>query len=595
VTAIVALAIVHTGAAFTRERLRLESCLLVDTNTESTTDARNPTPVARLSGREAGRRALRHLSAPMPKSRRAATAARMPATAPAPGIRLSAGRAFALNAGFVAGLLVLSQLSLLQQRPTVRASVVGAALFLLAWSALLFGVLRRGQKVTLEIVARRQHYLQACQQGAVILYWGYYWREVYHAAPLIAAQLLFAYGFDSLLSWTHRRTFVLGFGAFPVIFSITLFIWFKDDWFYLQFLMVAVGFLAKEFLRWTRDGVNTHIFNPSSFPLAVVSVILLLTNASAITWGFEVAQTQFYPPHIYLAIFLFGLVGQYLFGVTPMTMAAVLTTYGFSAIYYAATGAYFFSDAHVPIAVFLGMHLLFTDPATSPRTELGRIAYGVLYGLTTCLLYSVLLRAGMPGFYDKLLQVPLLNLSAGLLDRLARAPLLQNIDPSSWGRALAPRRRHLAYMSVWAVAFGAMSASGYLGDRHPGQWVPFWQKACAANARDACEDLYFLQDGYCEDGSGWACNELGILLTEHYGNRRRAATEFERACGLGFSAGCANASAIAHGDMFQRAAPTVADYRFILRGSKGPFAEREPAQLYARACAQGWPGTCETR
>ena len=534
----------------------------------------------------------------MKKSRRTATSGRGPG--------LSAGGAFVLNACFVAGLLVLSQLSLLEQRPTVRASFVFAALFLLAWSGLLFGVLRRGQKVTLEIVPRRQHYLQACQQGAVILYWGYYWREVYHAWPLIAAQLLFAYGFDSLLSWTHRRKFVLGFGPFPIIFSINLFLWFKDDWFYLQFAMIALGFLAKEFLRWTRDGVNTHIFNPSSFPLAVASVLLLITNATQTTWGADVAQTQFYPPQMYLAIFLFAMPGQYLFGVTSMTMSAVVTTYVFSAIYYAATGAYFFSDSHVPIAVFLGMHLLFTDPATSPRTDPGRILYGVLYGLTTCLLYSVLIRAGMPGFYDKLLQVPLLNLSAKWLDRLA--PALRSINPSSWSlprrsreaaNAGLPRRSreaakagHLAYISVWAVAFVAMSASGYLGDRHPGQWLPFWQKACAANAPSACEDLYFLQDGYCEDGSGWACNELGILLAQHYDNRRRAVMEFERACALRFAAGCDNTSAITQGDMFRREAPTVADYRFILRGSKGPFQDLEPAQLYARACVQGWPGTC---
>jgi hypothetical protein len=539
------------------------------------------------------------------KSRGAPTSAKAttgkPAAAPAAGTRLSAGGACALNACFVAGLLILSSLSLLEQRPTVRASLVFAALFLLAWSGVLFGVLRRGQKVALEIVPRRQHYLQACQQGAVLLYWGYYWREVYHAWPLIAAQLLFAYGFDSLLSWTHRRTFALGFGPFPIIFSINLFLWFKDDWFYLQFAMIALGFLAKEFLRWTRDGVNTHIFNPSSFPLAVASLLLLITSASQTTWGSEVAQTQFYPPQMYLAIFLFAMPGQYLFGVTPMTMSAVVTTYVFSSVYYAATGSYFFSDSHVPIAVFLGMHLLFTDPATSPRTELGRILYGVLYGLSTVLLYSVLIRAGMPGFYDKLLQVPFLNLSAKWLDRLARSPVLQRIDHSGWGAravasakagwSLAPRRRHLAYIGVWAIAFAAMSASAYLGDRHPGQWVPFWQKACAANARSACEDLYFLQDGYCEDGSGWACNELGILLAEHYDNRRRAATEFTRACELRFSAGCDNTVAITQGAMFRRDAPTVADYRFILRGSKGPFQDLD-AQLYARACMQGWPGTC---
>jgi hypothetical protein len=534
----------------------------------------------------------------MKRSRGAATDARTPASAeamagkpaavPAASSRLSAGGAFVLNACFVAGLLVLSQLSLLQQRPAVRDSIVAAALFLLAWSGLLFGVLRRGQKVALEIVLRRQHYLQACQQGAVILYWGYYWREVYHAAPLIAAQLLFAYGFDSLLSWTHRRKFVLGFGPFPIIFSINLFFWFKDDWFYLQFGMVALGFLAKEFLRWTRDGVNTHIFNPSSFPLAIVSALLLIANASQTTWGFDVATTQFYPPQMYLAIFLFAMPGQYLFGVTTMTMSAVVTTFVFSALYYAATGVYFFSDSHVPIAVFLGMHLLFTDPATSPRSEPGRVAYGMLYGLTTVLLYSALLRAGMPGFYDKLLQVPLLNLSAKLLDRLG--PALRSLGEG--GRSLVPRRRHLAYISVWAVAFGAMSASGYLGDRHPGQWLPFWQKACAADTRSACEDLYFLEDGYCEDGSGWACNELGILLAERYANRGRAAMVFERACGLRFSAGCDNTLAMTQGDMFRHDAPTVADYPFILRGSKGPFPDREPAQLYARACVQGWPGTC---
>ena len=528
----------------------------------------------------------------MTKSRRAATAGKPVAAVPASVTSLSAGGAFVLNACFVAGLLVLGQLSVLQQRPVVRASIFGAALFLLAWSVLLFGVLRRRQKVTLEIALRRQHYLQACLQGTLILYWGYYWREVYHAAPLIAAQLLFAYGFDSLLAWTHRRTWALGFGPFPVIFSITLFFWFKDDWFYWQFAMVALGFLAKEFLRWRRDGVNTHIFNPSSFPLAAVSVLLLLANASDMTWGFEVAQTEFYPPQMYLAIFLIGMPGQYLFGVTPMTMAAVVTTFVCSAVYYAATGIFFFSDLHVPIAVFLGMHLLFTDPASSPRTELGRIIYGVLYGLTTVLLYDWLLRAGMPGFYDKLLQVPLLNLSVKWLDGLARSPLLQRINPSEWGKGLVPRQRHLAYMSVWAVAFVAMTASGYLGDTHPGQFLPFWQKACAADTRTACQDLYFLQDGYCEDGSGWACNELGILLTERYGNRQRAASEFARACELGFTAGCDNTSAIAKGNMFRREVPTPADYRFILRGSKGPLRDQEPAQLYARACVQGWPGTC---
>jgi hypothetical protein len=191
--------------------------------------------------------------------------------------------------------------------------------------------------------------------------------------------------------------------------------------------------------------------------------------------------------------------------------------------------------------------------------------------------------------------VPLLNLSAKLLDRMARSSLLGRINPRAWGLPLMPRWRHLAYISVWALAFATMSASGYLGDKHPGQWLPFWQKACAANTPGACEDAYFLEDGYCEDGSAWACNELGILLAQHYANRPRAAMSFERACGLRFAAGCDNSAAMTQGDNFRRDAPTVADYPIILRGSKGPIADRDPAPLLARACEQGWPGACGAR
>jgi hypothetical protein len=510
--------------------------------------------------------------------------------------QLSARAAFSLNAAFVVGLLVLSQLPLLDQRPVVRASIVGAGVALLAWSALLFGVLRRGQTVTLEVALRRQHYLQACVHSSLLLYWGFYWREVYHAAPLILAQLLFVYGFDSLLSWTHRRKFALGFGGFPIVFSIMLFLWFKDPWFYWQLGMLALGLTAKEFVRWKRDGVNTHIFNPSSLPLAVAALALLVTDASEITWGFDVAQTQFYPPFIYAYIFLISLPGQYFFGVTSMTMSAVVTTFLFSAVYYAFTGSFYFVDSHVPIAVFLGMHLLFTDPSTSPRTELGRIFFGVLYGLTVVLLYDLLLRANTPAFYDKLLQVPLLNLSVILLDRLARSPVLKAIDPSRWGRALVARRRNLAYIGVWSLAFAAMSASGYLGDKHPGQWTPFWEQACAADTPDACLNLYFLQEGFCADGSPWACNETGMLLAERYNNPTRAASAFERACTLQFAAGCANARAVASGGSLRHEPPSYVDYPYILRGSKGPIRDPQPAELYARACELGWPApNCASR
>src|ERR1700733_16283392 len=325
---------------------------------------------------------------------------------------LDPGIALILPLAFTAALAALSLLPLVFRQPVVRASFWGAAGGLLVWEAVLLGLRRSGRRpLALEIVLRPQHYLQACVHTSIFLYWGWYWREVYDEMPLIAAQLLFAYAFDMLLAWSRRKTYTLGFGPFPIIFSTNLIIWFRPDWFYLQFLMVAVGFLAKDLIRWEKDGTRAHIFNPSSFSLSVFSLGLILTGQTAITWGQEIANTFDLPPHIFLWIFLVALPGQLLFGVTTMTMSAVLSVCGFGLLYHWIIGTHYFIDGFIPAAVFLGMHLLFTDPSTSPRTELGRILFGITYGLAVVALYSLFGALGVPTFYDKLLPVPLLNLT----------------------------------------------------------------------------------------------------------------------------------------------------------------------------------------
>jgi hypothetical protein len=430
------------------------------------------------------------------------------------------------------------------------AAVTGA---LLLWHAVLSATRARRHTLTLDVVLRKQHYLQAGAQGSVLLYWGWYWRPVYDHAFLIAAQLVFAYAFDMLLAWSRRDRYTLGFGPFPVVFSINLFLWFRDDWLFLQFVMVAVGFAAKELITWEKSGRRAHIFNPSSFPLAVAALVLLATGNSDMTWGKQIATTQFYPPHMYLALFLIGLPGQFFFGVSSMTMSAVVTTYLAGLAYYALIGVYFFYDSYIPIAVFLGMHLLFTDPSTSPRSELGRIIFGAAYGLSTMALYVILGRAGLPTFYDKLLQVPLLNVSIKLIDRLAESDVLRQLNPARLSMSLMPRQRHLAYMAVWIVSFSAIALANGVGDRHPGQWLPFWERACQADRPWACEYLAQREADLCDQGSEWACSE--------YDGRHIS--------------------------------PGLDDYRLVLRGSKGALTGWPPEALYAEACRQGWPGTCD--
>ncbi|HEY3157800.1 MAG TPA: hypothetical protein VGJ78_02470, partial [Vicinamibacterales bacterium] len=360
------------------------------------------------------------------------------------------------------------------------------------------------------------------------------------------------------------------------------------------FLLVAVGSAAKELITWEKNGRRAHIFNPSSFPLAVAAVLLLVTGTSDITWGKQIATTQFYPPHMYLWLFAIGLPGQFFFGVTSMTMSAVVATYLAGLAYYAATGIYFFYDCYIPIAVFLGMHLLFTDPSTSPRTELGRIIFGALYGLSTMALYVMLGRAGLPTFYDKLLQVPLLNLSIKLIDRAAQSTWLGFLSPARLGPALVGQPRHLAYIAVWTVVFSALTLANGVGDRHPGQFLPFWQNACSAERPFACEYLAQRESELCDQGSGWACNEFGLLQREREVEGPGSLPSFTRGCNIGFAAACLNASRMQQGEVrLVTTRPTLDDLPIVLRGSKGPVNGRSPESLYAEACRQGWPGTCQ--
>ena len=489
------------------------------------------------------------------------------------------------------------------RHPVVAASLVGAASLLAAWAAgLCLWARARGRPLTIEVDPRSQHYVQACAQASVFLYWGWHWPPVRDAALLIAAQLFFAYAFDLLLAWSRGEAGRLGFGPVPVVFSINLFLWFDESRFHLQLLLVAFAFAAKALIRWERDGRRVHVFNPAAFALAVFAAALIATGTSDLTRGRDIAVSQFFPPHMYVWIFLAALPGQYLFGVTSMTLAAVTATWLFGLLYFQATGVYYFYDAYIPIAVFLGMHLLFTDPSTAPRTAAGRLLFGALYGAGVVAGYALLAGAGLPTFYDKLLPVPLLNLSVGLLDRLANSRPLRLLDPARLD-APAPRLRHLAYMGAWAAVFAVMSATGGVGDHHPGQWLPFWQAACADGRPGACRYLAARLSGHCAAGSGWACNETGVLLRTRpdaasaVGEpdpRAASAAWFEQGCGLGFEPACRNLrrSPAAPGP-FDRGPPTPTDWPVVLRGSKGPVADRAPAALRALACHQGWPNMCD--
>ena len=219
----------------------------------------------------------------------------------------------------------------------------------------------------------------------------------------------------------------------------------------------------------------------------------------------------------------------------------------------------FVFDSNIPIAVFLGMHLLFTDPSTSPRTELGRIIFGVIYGLSVVGLYLLLGWLGAPTFYDKLLQVPLMNLMIKRIDRVAQSNALAWLNPERLGARLTPRRRGLAYVSLWVVVFTALSAANGIGDHHPGHTIPFWEKTCHENRANACNNLAVLLSATLSQ-SFW----LGLQRARHPGSHRVGKS------GPRYSALRACLRKWFRRRLRQRKSSVCRDRRFRARGSQSP-------------------------
>lgn len=437
--------------------------------------------------------------------------------------------------------------------PILPLSILGAAAILIVYAmALRPKAIAAGRTLALEFAPKTAHWVQLIMHICIYSYWGWYWPQVYDEVPLILCQILFVYALDMLVCWSRRDRWLLGFGPIPIILSTNLFLWFRDDWFFLQLVMISIGVIGKEYLQWKRDGRSTHIFNPSAVGLFLFSVILIATHTTQITWGEEIAQNLHLPPNIYFEIFLLGLVVQALFSVTLVTLSAAAVLVAANLIYTRTTGVYMFIDSNIPVSDFIGLHLLVTDPATSPRSKSGKVIFGGLYGASAFALYGLLSTIGAPRFYDKLLPVPPLNLMVRVLDKVGYrldqsvVRLFQNIRAPQFIWAASPRQLNLAFMSLWVVLFGWMMSSGFVtteivGKPHPGSDPAFWEQACNAHRHKACTVWAGFLNLECEKGSADACLKMGTVTNAGVLVPREpsaAGRGLGRACDLGAPNAC---------------------------------------------------------
>ncbi|MGK0360566.1 MAG: hypothetical protein ACI9U2_002879 [Bradymonadia bacterium] len=468
--------------------------------------------------------------------------------------------------GALIALLLLGGLGATFLLPRVQGSgglqwAFGGAICVLAtW----VGLLRlSGKSLGVQLWLRTPHYVQGSVQGGVYVYWAFYWPQVAAQLPLIAAQVLFLMLFEACISWTRGRQFRLGFSAVPIIGSTNLFLWFRDDVFVWQLVMVAAAYLSKEFIKWNRAGPDgtlkrAHIFNPSAIVLAIAGLAMIVSQTAHLSWAAEISTALGRGPYAYGSIFLMGLIVLSFVPSVLVTLSATVTFMALGAIFFWMTGLYRFVDTTVPIAVWLGLTLLATDPASTPRRGLGKVMFGVLYAGSVFLIYGLLRSIerpptpGDPGlhvsYFDKLLFLPVLNLSVRWIDRLADwlTPRLSRIYP----KLLMNPRLHLV---VWVGVF--FWVRPYLVD-HPGRDLAFWEAACdpADPSSAACAELV---DRYRHDcvvvGVPEACLNAGAQLEGTAGD---AVSMYARGCAAGMGAACVQTARLARTPQERRGAAT---------------------------------------
>jgi hypothetical protein len=449
----------------------------------------------------------------------------------------SAAKLYYIPLALIAVFFSLSFTPRVLANETLTATFIIISIGLLAsYTFMLLRIKSRKTPTEIILIISKPHYIQMLMHLCIFIYWGWYWPQVYEQTVLIFAQLVFVFIVDLIFRWYRGESWVIGFGRFPIIFSTNLFLWFRDDWFYYQFIMIAFGIFAKDYFTWIRDGRRTHIFNPSAISLSVASLLLIVTDSTYIGWGHEISNTLNHPPYIYIEIFILGLIVQYLFQVTLVTLATVISLLVLGVIYYQTTGVFFFYTSDIPIAVFLGLHLLVTDPSTSPKTTVGKFIFGFLYGVSVMMLFEILEFFGQPTFYDKLLCVPLLNLSVIYLDKIGRGfPVIFS------GLKVSSYRLNFVFMSIWLSIFIIWYSNGFVGKSHPGTQSQFWAQACEKDLRKACTVQLDLTLAECEKGGAYACAKLGDIYKFAKGVPKNDVKAYEyvsMACDMGLRKAC---------------------------------------------------------
>jgi hypothetical protein len=322
------------------------------------------------------------------------------------------------------------------------------ATLLVVLAGVAMGIWRRAN---MSLDLRKPHVIQACVHSSIFAYWSIYWPGVWHQLPMILLMIAMAYGADAALSFGRFGSWRVGLSPLPVVFSTNLFVWL--DWKGACLAMIG-AFVCKTFIQ--RDG--KHIFNPSVAGLTLNALATILFPDQVHFGG--LFHTLNIAPNMSEWVFLGSLIPLTMFRLLPVSIGGIL------GLLYATN-----TPGALRPTLLLMLTLLATDPATTPRSDLGRLLFGFLVGVSYPIYSVILHHLGQPDDFAKILSVPLANLLIRQFDALAsrltgfaeagRAAGWQRLGPRLG--AYAPRFEELGarllpvpnglFVAVWIVLF----------------------------------------------------------------------------------------------------------------------------------------------
>jgi hypothetical protein len=269
----------------------------------------------------------------------------------------------------------------------------------------------------------RAVFFQFLAQLVIYLYWGKYNPVVIERIPLIIHQIAFGYLFHFSLCMFYEKKLTVSFSTSAAIMSANLFIWFAPKVYFFHYIIIMATILGKMFLVRKINGVERHIFNPSglvSFLLAAAISIYSFNdgfNFFEYIYGPQIGAYWLWLPHFDIVVLIASCLTLWTpnLYLIPISCYTLLLGANFATQFF--YGKYLL-DALGKGSVFLGVTLLITDPATSPKTKIGQILFGMSYAISLALAFTVLISFRWNLYYKKVFFICLLNLLTPFYDHL---------------------------------------------------------------------------------------------------------------------------------------------------------------------------------